>query len=79
MESSRPFVAGALAAIAYVASLAIVAIVSFFAVMVVAVPHAGLLPQWLEVIALGLGWVAVLVLPALVARAVWRRSSKARP
>ena len=64
---------------AYLASLAIVAIAAFFVVMVVAGPHAGLLPQWLEAVALGLGWLAVLVLPALAARAVWRLSSRARP
>lgn len=58
---------------AYAVSLAAVAAVSFLIVLVLAGPHAGLLPSWLEAVVLGLGWLAVLVLPVLVARAVWRR------
>ena len=61
-------------ALAYVASLALVAAVTFFAVIFLAGPHAGLLLGWLEVVVILLGWVAVLVLPVLSARWVWRRS-----
>lgn len=60
-------------AVAYIASLVVVAALSFFTVLVLAGPHAGLLPSWLEPAILGLGWLAVLVLPVLAARAVWRR------
>lgn len=60
-------------AVAYVASLAVVALISFFTVIVLAGPHAGLLPSWLEPVVLAIGWLAVLVLPVLVARLVWHR------
>ena len=42
-----------------------------------AMVHAGLLPQWAEVIVVVLGWLAVLVLPVLSARKVWRRYARA--
>ena len=60
-------------AIVYIVSLAVVAIVSFFTVLVLAGPHAGILPSWLEAVILAIGWLAVLVLPVLVARLAWRR------
>lgn len=58
---------------AYVASLLIVAPTAFLAVMLVAGPHSGLLPDWAEGAVLALGWLAVLIVPLLIARAVWRR------
>lgn len=58
---------------AYIVALALVAAVSFIIVILVAGPHAGLLPHWLEAVVLGLGWLAVLLLPLLVLRWVWRR------
>lgn len=63
-------------AIAYIASLAITSLSSFFGVMVLAGPHAGLLPSWLEPVVLGTGWLAVLVVPVLLARVVWRRMGR---
>jgi hypothetical protein len=75
-DSSRRFIRIALSALAYVLCLAVVAVVAFFVVIVAAGPHAGLLPEWLEAVVLGLGWVAVLVMPVLAARAVWRRSGR---
>lgn len=63
--------------LAYLATLAIVAVAAFFVVIFLAGPHAGLLPQWAEVIVLVLGWLAVLVLPVLAARKVWRRYARA--
>lgn len=62
-----------LTAIVYAASLALVAASAFFVVIVLAGPHSGLLPEWLEAVVLGLGWLAVLILPALMARSAWRR------
>jgi hypothetical protein len=59
---------------AYFGSLAVVAVAAFFAVMLLAGPHAGLLPQALEVTVILLGWLCILVLPAWVARVVWRRA-----
>lgn len=66
-------------AVAYMVSLAIVAALSFFAVLILAGPHTGLLPSWLEPAVLGIGWLAVLVLPVLVARVVWRRIGRSEP
>jgi len=62
-----------LAALSYLLSLAATAALCFFLVLVVAGPHAGLLPAWLEPVALVAGWLVVLVLPIIIARAVWRR------
>lgn len=67
-----------LTALTYLASLLGVAAVSFIVVIVLAGPHAGLLPHWLEAVVLGLGWLAVLVLPILAARTAWRRLGKHR-
>ena len=67
-----------LSLIAYVVALAAVAVIAFFAVIFLAGPHAGLLPGWLEAVVLGLGWLAVLLLPVLAARTVWRRLGRPR-
>ncbi len=62
-----------LTAIMYLLSLAVVAVTAFFVVIILAGPHAGLLPRFLEAIVLGLGWLAVLILPVLASFQVWRR------
>jgi hypothetical protein len=62
--------------LAYALSLVVVAAVAFVVVIVFAGPHSGLLPGWLEAVLLGLGWLAVLILPALAAFAVWRRMGR---
>lgn len=59
--------------VAWLVTLLLVAAVAFALVIVLAGPHAGLLPHWLEVVVLALGWLCVVVVPALVARRVWRR------
>lgn len=59
--------------LAWLLVLAAVAALALVIVIVVAGPHAGLLPRPLEAVVLAAGWLAVLVLPVLVARAVWRR------
>ncbi len=66
-------------AVAYVVSLVVVAVASFFTVMVLAGPHAGLLPTWLEPVVLAIGWLAVLGVPVLVGRLVWRRFGRSEP
>lgn len=58
---------------AYVVTLVLLAGACFVLVLVLAGPHAGLLPRALEVAVLVAGWAVVLVVPALVARRVWRR------
>jgi hypothetical protein len=62
-----------LTALAYLASLVLVAAVVLVAVLFLAGPHAGLLPQPLEVAVIVIGWLAVLALPVLAARSVWGR------
>lgn len=64
---------------AYLGTLAVVAVAAFFLVIVLAGPHAGLLPHALEVLVLVLGWLAVLGLPGWVAWIVWRRTGRAMP
>jgi hypothetical protein len=60
-------------ALAYVVALALVAIVTSFAVLYLVGPHGGLLPQSFYIPILSLGWMAVIVLPVLFARWMWRR------
>jgi hypothetical protein len=57
----------------YLLALVVVACVAFVVVIVLAGPHSGLLPFWLEGVVGAAGWLAVLVVPALLARKVWRR------
>ncbi|MGZ5030645.1 MAG: hypothetical protein ACXWAT_10030, partial [Methylobacter sp.] len=49
-------------AITYLISLAVVAVVTFIVVLVLAGPHAGLLPGWMEKVVLVIGWLVVLFL-----------------
>ncbi|MFZ5570491.1 MAG: hypothetical protein ACOZF0_08800 [Thermodesulfobacteriota bacterium] len=58
---------------AYLLSLAVIAAAAFFVVLILAGPHSGLLPSWLEPVVLGIGWLVVLVLPIWIALKVWRR------
>jgi hypothetical protein len=69
----------ALTLLAYLAALVSVAMVCGTMVLLVAGPHSGLLPDWLEAVVLGLGWLLVLVLPLWVAHRVWRRFSLPAP
>lgn len=61
----------------YLLVLALCVPVAGVAVLVLAGPHADLLPQPLAVAVLPLAVLAVLLLPAWVARRVWRRASRA--
>lgn len=58
---------------AYLVSLAVTAFMSFVAVLVLAGPHGGLLPEPFSPLVIGIGWICVLMLPAWVAYKVWRR------
>jgi hypothetical protein len=62
-----------LVAATYLGALVLVTPIVFAIVIFLAGPHAGLLPQALEVAVMITGWLAVLILPALVARAVWKK------
>lgn len=45
---------------AYISALIVISGISFVVVIVLAGPHAGLLPRWLEAVVLFLGWAVVL-------------------
>jgi hypothetical protein len=62
--------------LAYLLALAVVASGAFVVVIFLAGPHSGLLPFWLEGVVGAAGWLAVLVLPILLARKVWRRFAR---
>jgi hypothetical protein len=63
-----------LTALTFVGVLAVAAVLAFVAVMVFAGPHSDILPGPLQVVVYLAGWAAVLALPILAARAVWRRT-----
>jgi hypothetical protein len=65
-----------LTAATFVISLVVFATVTIFGVLSLAGPHGGIVPmkfQWMVFI---LAWVIVLVVPALLARIVWKRASR---
>lgn len=64
---------GFLTGLTYIVSLLVVAALSLGIVLLVAGPHSGLLPGWLEGVVLALGWVAIFLVPMLPTRWVWRR------
>ena len=65
-----------LAGVAYLAALAVVGALALLVVMVLAGPHSDLLPGAAQGMVLIVGWLAVLVIPAMPARRVWRRAGK---
>lgn len=65
-----------LTAFAALAALTFVAMLAFFAIIVLVGPHGGLLPSSLRGVVIGIAWVLVLGVPALVARKVWQRVSR---
>jgi hypothetical protein len=66
-------VRGFLTGLTYLVSLLVVAALSLGTVLLVAGPHSGLLPGWLEGVVLALGWIAIFLVPMLPTRWVWRR------
>jgi hypothetical protein len=60
----------ALTALALFAALLGIGVAAFVMVIVLAGPHSDMLPPSLQVMAAIAGWLAVLVLPVLVARGV---------
>ena len=65
--------------VTYLGTLAVVGVVAFFLVILLAGPHAGLLPHVLEVLVLVAGWLAVIGVPLWAAWAVWRRRRPTLP
>jgi hypothetical protein len=68
----------ALNALACVASLLVKGIAALVMVIVLAGPHADMLPPSLQGMAAIASWLAVLVLPVLVARGVGKRVHRRR-
>jgi predicted membrane-bound spermidine synthase len=69
--------------LAFFISLAVTAAVVFFAVLILAGPHGGLLPVSFHagVLVIGvlvIGWLVVFGVPLLVPRWVWRRQAHRR-
>lgn len=64
--------------VAYCAAFVVVAVLAVVLVLLLAGPHAGLLPQPAETGVLLLGWLALLGGPLWVARRVWKRLAKRR-
>jgi hypothetical protein len=51
----------------------LVAAISFLVVIIFAGPHAGLLPAWLEMVVIFVGWLAVTVIPIMAAFRVYSK------
>ena len=62
-----------LTAIVFIASLGTLAVIGFFAVMFLAGPHGGVLPEWLHRPFLFVAWVIVIGLPVWLAVIVYKR------
>jgi hypothetical protein len=62
--------------LAFLALLLSTAATAFFAVLILAGPHGGVLPRALHPATLALGWLCVLVVPLVGARWVWRRYAR---
>jgi hypothetical protein len=63
---------GLIAAAVSLVALALIGVIAFFVVLVLAGPHSDLLPDALAPLVIGLGWLALLLLPAWFARRIWR-------
>ena len=64
---------------AFLLALAITAPALFFGVLIVAGPHSGLLPHFLEVIVLILAWITLIAFPTWIARKIWKRLGPKNP
>lgn len=62
----------------YALALVLTAGVVFFLVILLAGPHAGLLPHFAELLVITAGWLTVLFVPLLAAVSAWRRCSSLR-
>lgn len=70
---SRNLTAFVLAGLTFLLGVPCVAAVLFFPVILVAGPHSDMLPSMLQAPILIMAWLAVVALPAWLARRVYRR------
>jgi hypothetical protein len=52
---------------------------TLFVVLVLAGPHSDLLPSWLQLPVLLLGWGIILIVPVLISRKAWHKLNQAVP
>ncbi|MDF3031862.1 MAG: hypothetical protein K0R03_2420 [Moraxellaceae bacterium] len=57
----------------YIVGVTLTGLTSLFVVLLLAGPHSDLLPDSMEIAVIMLGWMFVLVVPALAARSALRR------
>lgn len=67
-----------LTGLTWLTTLALTAALTFGAVLLVAGPHAGLLPAWMEAVVIAAGWLIVLVVPAWTSHRAWRHLTASR-
>ena len=60
-------------AMASLFSLIVIAGVAAVCVLFLAGPHSDILPSWLQVVVIILGWIAVIGVPIAVGAFTWRR------
>jgi hypothetical protein len=64
--------------VVFLLALAVTAAVAFFAVLMLAGPHGGVLPSSLHAATLVLGWSVVAIVPIFAGRWAWRRLAPPR-
>jgi hypothetical protein len=67
-----------LTTLAVLISGVLTAIVMFFAVLVLAGPHGGVLPRSFHKVTLALGWLVVFAVPVFVGRWTWHHGPRSR-
>ena len=72
----RPVARVLIAFIAWSAAFAVLSPIVFFGTVLLAGPHSSMLPSAMQPAVWLLGWAAVLLGPALVARVAWRRTGR---
>ena len=75
----RPIARVLIAFIAWSAALVVLSPIVFVVMVVLAGPHSSMLPSAIQPVVWLLGWAAVLLVPALVARMAWRRTQPPSP
>lgn len=67
-----------LTGLTWLVTLALTGALTFGAVLLVAGPHAGLLPPGMEAVVIAAGWLFVLVVPVWISHRAWRHLTASR-